>query len=64
LSSLQAYNNGERADDLQNRLARLKAPRALTTEQRERVIDKMRTFAGTTFDFGANGDSEPLGLVD
>jgi hypothetical protein len=37
------------AKELQNELARLKAPRALTSDQIERMIAKLRPFAGQQF---------------
>ena len=39
-------------------------PRTLTSTQQERISSKIRQFAGVHFDFGSNGESESLGLLD
>jgi hypothetical protein len=39
-------------------------PRYLTDQSKEYIIEKMRPFAGTTFDLGSNNDKEPLATAE
>lgn len=47
-------------------LARFKAPRTLNAEQRKRIADEVKAFAGTTYDEGVGpiNDPEPQFLLD
>jgi hypothetical protein len=51
------------ASDAALDLARLKQPRILKNEQRERIVSKVSRFPGTEFDVAASNSSEPLNLV-
>ena len=54
-----------RAAEAQLALAKFKAPRMLSETQQGTIADKLRSFAGTTYDAGIGpmGDPEPLYLL-
>ena len=54
----------QKAREAELELARLKAPRALTQEQRARIVGKLQQFSGTEYDITVSDvDPEILGFV-
>src|ERR1700682_5440307 len=54
----------QKAQEASLELARLKAPRVLTREQIDRIVDKLKQFSGTEYDITiSESDPEILGFV-
>lgn len=53
-----------RAAEAKLELARLKTPRTLSPEQQRVIIDAVKGFPGTPFDFFVNSDEESVNLTD
>ena len=60
----QAREANQKAQEAALALAELTAPRMLTTEQRGRIVDKLKQFSGTEYDITVSGvDPEILSFV-
>jgi hypothetical protein len=54
----RAAEANQKAQEASLELARLKAPRGLTLEQRDRIVDKLKQFSGTEYDITVS-DTDP-----
>jgi len=53
-----------RALDAELALEKIKAPRLIGEEQRQRIIKKLRSFSGMRFDFAVRPDPEPQSFTE
>jgi hypothetical protein len=64
LANARASEANQKAQEAALALAELTAPRMLTTEQRGRIVDKLKQFSGTEYDITVSGvDPEILSFV-
>ena len=57
-------NATARALDAELALEKIKAPRVIGEEQRQRIIEKLKPFSGMHFDFAVRPDPEPQAFVE
>jgi hypothetical protein len=63
-ANVRAAQAEQRAAEANLELARMKAPRTLSAEQQDRIVSKLRSFAGIKFDVGlVQGDVEAAELL-
>jgi hypothetical protein len=63
-ANARAAEANQKAQEAILELAELRAPRALTPEQRGRIVDKLKPFSGTEYDIAVNSiDPEVLNFV-
>jgi hypothetical protein len=63
-ANARAAEANQKAQEAVLELARLTAPRALTQEQRGRIVDKLKQYSGTEYDITVStSDPEILGFV-
>jgi chromosome segregation ATPase len=51
------------AEEARLELERLKTPRTLNAEQQARIVDRVKTFAGTPYNFVVMAETEPMNLM-
>ncbi len=64
LARAAVANATARALDVELALEKIKAPRLIGEEQRQRIIEKLKPFSGMRFDFAVRPDPEPQAFTE